>query len=77
MTLREAAQRLGIGASTVRRRILTGRLHAERDGRRVVITERDLKSYERRERQPACRVGMGHVSEEARKMFPGLYRETR
>jgi hypothetical protein len=61
--LREAATELGVAPSTVRKRILDGRLKAERDGARWVIYPRAIAEY--RESRRPHKPG-GDRAEEAR-----------
>jgi excisionase family DNA binding protein len=44
-SLREAADYLGVSASTVRRRIVAGALRAQRWGRRWILWRADLDQY--------------------------------
>ena len=45
LTIREAAERLGVSIETVRRRIKAGELRVIRDGRIIRIHPDDLESY--------------------------------
>jgi len=71
MTLTEAAERLGLSKSTVRRRIQAGLLDATRDGRRVIITNRDIERYCARFRTPAN--GAPRRDSRVEAMFPNAY----
>jgi len=57
LTLREAAQRLGVSRQAVHRRIQSGLIQAERDpiptfpGYRLLINEKELSNYEARTRE--------------------------
>ena len=49
LTLTEAADRLGLAASTLRHQVQAGRLRARLIGKTYVVTEREVERY-RRER---------------------------
>ena len=57
LTLREAAERLGVSRQAVHRRIQDGLIHAERDpiptfpGYRLLINEKEIRNYEARTRE--------------------------
>lgn len=50
LTMREAAVRLGLSLSTIRRLVATGELHAVRVGVRVLVRSEDLDALLRRDR---------------------------
>ena len=47
LTLTEAAERLGLAASTLRHQVQTGRLRAELYGKTYVVTEAEVERYRR------------------------------
>jgi excisionase family DNA binding protein len=49
LTLSEAAEKLGLAASTLRHQVQAGRLRARLVGKTYVVTEREVERY-RRER---------------------------
>lgn len=50
--LSEAAQRLGLSASTLRHQIRNGRLRAVKVGRDWTVTEREIERYRSEVRRP-------------------------
>ena len=47
LTLTEAAERLGVAPSTLRRQIANGRLRARKLGRDWTVSEREVERYRR------------------------------
>lgn len=53
LTLTEAADRLGVAPSTLRRQIANGRLKARKLGRDWTVSEREVERYRRDSRRVA------------------------
>jgi excisionase family DNA binding protein len=52
LTLKQAAARIGLSASTLRNQIKNGALRGQVIGNTYVVTARDLAAYDERRKQP-------------------------
>ncbi len=70
LNLRRASDALGLSVRTLRRRVAAGELQASRDGKRLLISENEIRRYR------DCRQKVGQVLPRVRRQQRRLKIET-